>query len=91
MSDDLIQYLAGIPSLVSRLEMYHNTEGLNQAEHLLIRTEEYCQLLRVLSGESEMLDLIVCVCVCARVRVRVCVCVCACACACVCVDSCLVT
>ena len=76
MSDNLIQYLASIPPLVSSLEMFHNTEDPNQAKHLLIiQTEQYCQLLRVLSGESEMLDLIVCVCVCV----------------CVCVDSCLVT
>lgn len=50
MSEDLIHCLVGIPSLVNRLEMNYNTEDSDQAEQLQVRTKEYCQLLRVLSG-----------------------------------------
>ena len=58
MSEDLIQYLVGIPSLVSRLENYYNTEDLNQAEYLLMRIDEYCRLLRVLSGEHITMEIL---------------------------------
>ena len=51
-SEDLTQCLIGIPSLVIRLEANYNGGDPNLIETLLMRTEEYCQLLRVLSGKT---------------------------------------
>ena len=48
---DVFQLMTEIPSLVTSLEEHLHTDDLNLVEILILRTEEYLELLRVLTGK----------------------------------------
>lgn len=52
MAVDLVECLVGLPSLVSRLDRSRASADLNELEYLTGRTEEYIELLLLLSGSS---------------------------------------
>jgi hypothetical protein len=49
---DLVECLASLPGLVSRLDGSRASRDINSIEFLTARTEEYLELILILSGKS---------------------------------------
>ena len=52
MTSDLVECLANLPGLVSRLDSYRASRDISGIEFLTARTEEYLELTLLLSGKS---------------------------------------
>ena len=54
MTDDLVECLASLPSLVCRLDSRRVSDDLNEVEFLMARSEEYLELMLTLAGKLRL-------------------------------------